>query len=188
MIYEITHLTRYSYGASVELTTGVLRLAPRSGDGQELQRFSIVTDPIAQPLTERLDPFGNRVASLRIEKPHRRLSIMASHAYASIEPLRRREVLLGRLLPRRRSRYPHLNWTAPQLRSIHHVELRFLKKRPLTQKRASRQGVRFLMRRASWRDAFIPTSSMIQRPLKSALRRKRRSIVDEAFARISPTS
>ncbi len=78
MIYEITHLTRYSYGASVELTTGVLRLAPRSGDGQELQRFSIVTDPIAQPLTERLDPFGNRVASLRIEKPHRRLSIMAS--------------------------------------------------------------------------------------------------------------
>ena len=78
MIYEITHLTRYSYGAIVELTTGVLRLAPRSGDGQELQRFSIVTDPISQPLTERLDPFGNRVTSLRIEKPHRQLSITAS--------------------------------------------------------------------------------------------------------------
>jgi transglutaminase-like putative cysteine protease len=78
VIYEITHLTRYSYGAIVELTTGVLRLAPRSGDGQEVQRFSIVTDPVSQPLTERLDPFGNRVASLRIEKPHRRLSITAS--------------------------------------------------------------------------------------------------------------
>ena len=61
MIYEITHLTRYSYGAIVELTTGVLRLAPRSGDGQEVQRFSILTDPVSQPLTERLDPFGNRV-------------------------------------------------------------------------------------------------------------------------------
>ena len=77
MIYEITHLTRYSYGAIVELTTGVLRLAPRSGDGQEVQRFSIVTDPVSQPSTERLDPFGNRVTSLRIEKPHRQLSITA---------------------------------------------------------------------------------------------------------------
>jgi transglutaminase-like putative cysteine protease len=78
VIYKITHLTRYSYGAIVELTTGVLRLAPRSGDGQEVQRFSIVTDPVSQPLTERLDPFGNRVTSLRIEKPHRQLSITAS--------------------------------------------------------------------------------------------------------------
>ena len=78
MIYEITHLTRYTYGAIVELTTGVLRLAPRSGDGQEVERFDIVTDPVSQPLTERLDPFGNRVVSLRIEKPHRQLSIVAS--------------------------------------------------------------------------------------------------------------
>jgi transglutaminase-like putative cysteine protease len=78
VIYEITHLTRYSYGAIVELTTGVLRLTPRSGDGQEVQRFSVVTDPISQRLTERLDAFGNRVTNLRIEKPHRQLSITAS--------------------------------------------------------------------------------------------------------------
>jgi transglutaminase-like putative cysteine protease len=78
VIYEITHLTRYSYGAIVELTTGVLRLAPRSGEGQEVERFNIVTQPESQPLTERRDPFGNRVASLRIEKPHRQLSITAS--------------------------------------------------------------------------------------------------------------
>ena len=78
MIYEITHLTRYSYGAIVELTTGVLRLIPRSGDGQEVERSSIVTDPVSQPMTERLDPFGNRVTSLRIEKPHRQLSITSA--------------------------------------------------------------------------------------------------------------
>jgi transglutaminase-like putative cysteine protease len=78
VIYEITHLTRYSYGAIVELTTGVLRLAPRSGEGQEVERFNIVTQPESRPLTERRDPFGNRVASLRIEKPHRQLSITAS--------------------------------------------------------------------------------------------------------------
>ena len=78
MIYEIRHLTRYTYGAIVELTTGVLRLAPRSGDGQDVERLSIVTDPASQPLIERFDPFGNRVTSLRIEKPHRQLSITAS--------------------------------------------------------------------------------------------------------------
>jgi transglutaminase-like putative cysteine protease len=78
VIYEIRHLTRYTYGAIVELTTGVLRLAPRSGDGQDVERLSIVTDPASQPLIERFDPFGNRVTSLRIEKPHRQLSITAS--------------------------------------------------------------------------------------------------------------
>jgi hypothetical protein len=78
VIYEITHLTRYTYGANVELTTGVLRLAPRAGDGQRVERFEIVTDPPSQLLTERVDPFGNRVMSLRIDKPHRQLSIKAS--------------------------------------------------------------------------------------------------------------
>lgn len=78
MIYEITHVTRYTYGAIVEITAGVLRLAPRSGDGQEVERFGIVTEPVSQPLTEWLDPFGNRILGLRIEKPHRQLSITAS--------------------------------------------------------------------------------------------------------------
>ena len=78
VIYSITRLTRYTYGAVVELTTGVLRLAPGSGDGQEVQRFNIATDPVSQRLTERLDPFGNRAFNLRIEKPHRQLSIVAS--------------------------------------------------------------------------------------------------------------
>jgi transglutaminase-like putative cysteine protease len=78
VIYEITHVTRYSYGAIVAFTTGVLRLAPRSGDGQEVERFGVLTDPVSQPLTERLDAFGNRILSLRIEKPHRQLSITAS--------------------------------------------------------------------------------------------------------------
>jgi transglutaminase-like putative cysteine protease len=78
VIYEITHLTRYNYGAIVELTIGVLRLTPRSGDGQDVERFNIATEPVSQPLTDRLDPFGNSVTSLRIEKPHRQLSITAS--------------------------------------------------------------------------------------------------------------
>jgi len=73
----VTHVTRYTYGAAVELTNGVLRLIPRSGDGQILERFSLETEPPCLPAAERIDAFDNKVATLRIEKPHRSLSIKA---------------------------------------------------------------------------------------------------------------
>ena len=78
MIYDVTHITRYTYGATVELTTGVLRLKPVSRDGQLLERFSLKTDPPCLPPTERIDPFGNSLLSLRIEKPHRELTVEAT--------------------------------------------------------------------------------------------------------------
>ena len=73
----MTHVTRYSYGATVELTNGVLRLMPITGAGQTLEQFALITEPPCLPPTERVDAFGNRVESLRIEKPHRELSITA---------------------------------------------------------------------------------------------------------------
>ena len=77
MIYNVTHVTRYTYGATVELTNGIVRLTPVSRDGQTLERFDLVTAPPCLPPTERVDPFGNMVLSLRIEKPHRELSVTA---------------------------------------------------------------------------------------------------------------
>ena len=78
MIYDVTHVTRYTYGATVELTNGIVRLMPVSRDGQTLERFDLATTPPCLPPTERLDPFGNRILSLRIEKPHRELSVTAA--------------------------------------------------------------------------------------------------------------
>jgi transglutaminase-like putative cysteine protease len=78
VIYEVTHVTRYTYGATVELTNGVLRLMPVSRDGQTVERFDLDTTPPCLPPTERIDPFGNRVLSLRIEKPHRELEVTAT--------------------------------------------------------------------------------------------------------------
>jgi len=76
--YSVSHVTRYSYGATVELTTGVLRLKPVSRDGQVLELFALETDPPCVPPLERIDPFGNAALSLRIEKPHRELIVRAS--------------------------------------------------------------------------------------------------------------
>ena len=78
MIYSVTHVTRYTYGSTVELTNGILRLTPRSGNGQVLERFSLSTDPPSLPPTEWLDGFDNKIISLRIENPHRALSITAA--------------------------------------------------------------------------------------------------------------
>ena len=77
MIYTVTHVTRYTYGATVELTTGILRLTPVSADGQALERFSLSTEPPCLTATKRTDAFGNTVMSFRIEKPHREMSITA---------------------------------------------------------------------------------------------------------------
>lgn len=77
MIYNVTHVTRYTYGATVELTNGILRLTPVSADGQSLERFSLSTEPPCLPPSKRTDAFGNIVMSLRIEKPHRELLITA---------------------------------------------------------------------------------------------------------------
>ncbi len=77
MIYDVSHVTRYTYGSMVELTTGVLRLTPVTGGGQTLEAVSLTTKPASVPPTQWIDPFGNRVTSLRIETPHRELSIAA---------------------------------------------------------------------------------------------------------------
>jgi transglutaminase-like putative cysteine protease len=76
--YNVTHVTRYTYGATVELTTGVLRLKPVSRHGQVLERFTLKTDPSCLPPVERIDAFGNAVLSLRIERPHRELTVEAA--------------------------------------------------------------------------------------------------------------
>jgi transglutaminase-like putative cysteine protease len=78
VIYEVTHVTRYTYGATVELTNGVLRLIPVSRDGQVVDFFRVDTIPPSLPPREWVDPFGNRVLSLRIEKPHRELEVSAA--------------------------------------------------------------------------------------------------------------
>ena len=77
MNYDVTHITRYTYGATVELTTGIMRLKPVSRDGQSLERFSLKTDPPCLPPAERIDAFGNVALSLRIEKPHREMTVEA---------------------------------------------------------------------------------------------------------------
>ena len=78
MIYDVRHLTRYRYGAPVAANTCTLRLLLRSSDGQSVMHSEIDVTPPPNQWSERVDIFGNRVARMRIEAPHRELIIKST--------------------------------------------------------------------------------------------------------------
>ena len=71
MIYDVTHLTRYEYGAPVVVNDCVLRLRPREEPGQRVSGYKVEVRPTPSDFVEHADAFANRVARLRIETPHR---------------------------------------------------------------------------------------------------------------------
>lgn len=77
MIYNIRHLTAYSYDRTVASARLVLRVTPRDEDGQRTLAYALKISP--QPLsidTER-DFYGNTVNTVTIDTEHQELSIEA---------------------------------------------------------------------------------------------------------------
>ena len=75
MIYDIRHVTTYSYESSVGFARCSLRLEPRSGDGQEMVSHAVEIRPRPAERTVRHDFFGTHTESVLIETPHRSLRI-----------------------------------------------------------------------------------------------------------------
>ena len=75
MIYEIRHVTTYSYESTVSFARCTLRLQPCSGDGQQLLTHRVDIQPGPEDMTTRIDFFGTLAASVLIESPHRELRI-----------------------------------------------------------------------------------------------------------------
>lgn len=75
MIYDIRHVTTYSYESPVSFARCSLRLEPRSGDGQQLVSHSVDIRPKPAERTARHDFFGTHTESVLIETAHRSLRI-----------------------------------------------------------------------------------------------------------------
>ncbi len=75
MIYDIRHLTSYSYESPVSFARCSLRLEPRSGDGQQLISHTVEIRPRPADRTVRRDFFGTHTESILIETAHRSLRI-----------------------------------------------------------------------------------------------------------------
>jgi transglutaminase-like putative cysteine protease len=75
VIYDIRHVTSYSYESQVGFARCSLRLEPRSGDGQQLLSHAVEIRPRPGERTVRHDFFGTHTESVLIEAPHRNLRI-----------------------------------------------------------------------------------------------------------------
>jgi transglutaminase-like putative cysteine protease len=75
VIYDIRHVTSYSYENPVGFARCSLRLEPRSGDGQQLVSHAVEIRPRPAERTVRHDFFGTHTESVLIETAHRNLRI-----------------------------------------------------------------------------------------------------------------
>jgi transglutaminase-like putative cysteine protease len=75
VIYDIRHVTSYSYESPVNFARCSLRLEPMSSDGQELISHGVDIRPRPTDRTMRRDFFGTNIESILIETAHRHLRI-----------------------------------------------------------------------------------------------------------------
>lgn len=78
MIYDIVHVTTYSYEASVASARCAIRLTPRTGRGQRVLTSRIDAAPAPEIMRESFDFFGNRIVEATIREPHARLRVALS--------------------------------------------------------------------------------------------------------------
>ncbi len=75
VLYDIHHVTTYSYNTAVPFARCVLRMFPRIEPGQRVLSSQLT---IAPKVSERRDSicfFGNQVSTITIEQPHRALTV-----------------------------------------------------------------------------------------------------------------
>jgi transglutaminase-like putative cysteine protease len=77
VIYDVRHLTTYTYASAVTYSHCALRLLPIDGPGQRLLESGLAVDPAPGEVTERTCFFGNRVTSITVHAAHRKLKIDA---------------------------------------------------------------------------------------------------------------
>jgi len=78
MNYRISHRTEYHYAEPVDAGHNEARLLPRAVPRQMATASALEIQPRPSDYRERLDYFGNRVASFSIDEPHRSLTVTAT--------------------------------------------------------------------------------------------------------------
>jgi len=85
MNYRISHRTEYHYAEPVDSGYNEARLLPRAVPRQVATAAALAIDPPPSDYRERLDYFGNRVASFSIDQPHQSLTVTAT-SEVTVEP------------------------------------------------------------------------------------------------------
>ena len=78
MIYDLRHLTTYSYEKPVTFARCALRLEPHEGPDQDVEGYGLEITPQPTKIQRHVGPFGERVVTATIETPHEELTILAT--------------------------------------------------------------------------------------------------------------
>ena len=78
MLLEVTHDTRYDYGAPVSLAHHLAHLRPLSDAHQQLLAFELSTEPRPGAMRDRADALGNAEHHFSLAAPHRHLAVRAT--------------------------------------------------------------------------------------------------------------
>lgn len=190
MIYDINHITTYSYEASVASTRCAIRLTPRDGRGQRVLRARIDTAPHPESTRESLDFFGNRIVEATIREAHARLRITLS---ARVEVEREDPPAAG-LTPawetisraagaiKTLSRESPAHWLFPSRQAPLHAPATDYARASFPPGRPVLEGAEELMRRIKADFAYDPHATHVATPLAEAF--ERRGGVCQDFAHI----
>lgn len=77
MIYHVRHLTRYLYGSPVDLAAHIVHVTPRDLPGQVVRWTRLDVTPAPVRRVDGVDYFGNLIAWLYHEAPHRSFDVLA---------------------------------------------------------------------------------------------------------------
>lgn len=193
MIYDISHVTRYSYEDRVASTTLVLRVTPRDGTGQRCinQALSILPQP--QSVTTERDFFGNIVTIAVVETGLIDLNIEA-RARVNIQrptgPLPQSGPALHEIIDqagRKSSLEPdspaHFMFPSPQVRF--HDEIADFASQSFRNGRSVVDAARDLAARIRRDFRYDPRSTAVFTPLENAFRQRRGVCQDFAHIMIS---
>lgn len=82
MIFDVSHKTQYRYSSPVVQSQHLVHMSPRHVERQIIRNHSLIVEPAPAMRTEGRDAFGNPIALLDIEVPHKELVL---HARSTIE-------------------------------------------------------------------------------------------------------
>jgi transglutaminase-like putative cysteine protease len=89
MLLDVTHETRYAYGARVDLAQHMAHLRPREMPGQRVEEAELAIEPPPQHWTRGHDVFGNARDAFALYAPHESLRVV-SRSRVRLQPSRAR--------------------------------------------------------------------------------------------------
>jgi transglutaminase-like putative cysteine protease len=75
MLYEVRHVTTYSYNTAVPFARCVIRMFPRVEPGQGVLSTQLTVSPKVLERRDGICFFGNHVSTLTVDQPHRSLTL-----------------------------------------------------------------------------------------------------------------